>query len=230
MTIQIDNGAETVTIDANAPDARSIMLASANAIAQLSLEAESNIAESAKAWGTALFRAVHVDGLQMDALIGDTKIAAGWTTLATTADGKKTKGRFEVYFSNARLVNENWQRFSDAERADMLNGLSSIHYQAGKLRKAESDAKREAAKEAKRKEAEAAQAATPAPATDTETETVEVSGLLDAIRLLGDMVANATDAELLNAGDAFNAMAKVFDIRFTAAMEAETAPATGTNG
>lgn len=225
--LKLDNGAETVTVDANAPDARSIMLASANAIAQLSLEAESNIAESAKAWGTALFRAVHVDGLQMDALIGDTKIAAGWTTLATTTDGKKTKGRFEQYFTNARKVNENWTRFTDAERADMLNGLSSIHYQANKLRKAETDATREAKKEAKRKEAEAAQAATPA---DTDTETVEVSGLLDAIRLLGDMVANATESELLNAGDAFNAMAKVFDIRYSAALEAETAPATGTNG
>ena len=53
MTVQtIDTANDTVlTIDTNAPDARSKMLASASAIAALVIDSEGKLAETAKSWG-----------------------------------------------------------------------------------------------------------------------------------------------------------------------------------
>jgi len=156
MTVQVidtkNDGA--MTIDTNAPDARSMMLASASAIAAFVIESEGKLADTAKAWGHALFRAVYVDGANMDGMIGDSKVAAGWSVLTTNETGKKAKARLEVYFSNARKVAEAWGGMEQAARDDVLAGLSSIHYIAGQLRKAEADAKRAADKAAKLAKAE----------------------------------------------------------------------------
>jgi hypothetical protein len=152
---KIDNGADVVTIDAKAPDARSQMLASAASIASTVIDVEGKLAETAKAWGQSLFRAVYADkSADMDSLIGDSKVAAGWTTLASTDASKKAKARLEVYFSNARLVAENWARLTD-KQADVLAGLTSIHYLANQLRNEARDAKKALDKAAALAKAEA---------------------------------------------------------------------------
>lgn len=229
MTQVIDNGNETVTIDANAPDARSMMLASASAIAAFVIDTEGKLSETAKAWGHALFRCVYQDkASSLDALIGDSKVAAGWNMLTSSGAGRKAKGRMEVYFSNARLVAERWEGMTDDQRRDVLAGLSSIHYLAGQFRKADADAKKAATKEAERLAAEQAaeQAKRDAEASgdavnEPETETFAVNGLADAIALVAAMLANAEPGEVLAAADAFNTLAGDFDGAVNAALASE---------
>jgi hypothetical protein len=154
----IDNANDSaIVLDTEALDSRSLMLASAASIVEQTVKAEAAIGDTAKSWGTSLFRAVYRDNANLDALIGDSKVAAGWQTLGTSDNGKKAKGRLEVYFSNARLVAEKWSTLSEEQRDQVLAGLSSIHYLANGFRKAEADAKK-AAKKAAELEAAKAQA------------------------------------------------------------------------
>lgn len=185
----IDNGANSVDISGEQPDNRSQMLASAALIVSQTVAAEAAIGETAKQWGHSVFAAVYRDNANLDALIGDSKIAAGWQTLTVSEGGKKAKGRLEVYFSNARLVAERWNSLSDEQREAVLNGTSSIHYLAGQFRQAERDAKKaakkaEEAKAAAQTAAEGGADAAPAPATDAapapETLEQRIMSLLDA--------------------------------------------------
>lgn len=229
MTVQtLDVGKdEAMTIDTNAPDARSMMLASASAIAAFVIESEGKLADTAKAWGHALFRAVYVDGANMDSMIGDSKVAAGWSVLTTNDVGKKAKARLEVYFSNARKVAEAWGGMEQAARDDVLAGLSSIHYLAGQLRKAEADAKKAADKAAKlaKAEEEAANAKAEAdangPIVTDDVQRVECNSLADIMALALDMLANADDAEVLAASDAVAMLTAAYDARVNAALAAE---------
>jgi len=229
MTVQtLDVGRdEAMTIDTNAPDARSMMLASASAIAAFVIESEGKLADTAKAWGHALFRAVYIDGANMDSMIGDSKVAAGWSVLTTNDVGKKAKARLEVYFSNARKVAEAWGAMAEEAKADVLAGLSSIHYLAGQLRKAESDAKKAADKAAKLAKAEQeaadakAEADTNGPLTTDDVARVECNSLADIMALAMDMLANADDAETLAASDAVAAFTAAYDARVNAALAAE---------
>jgi hypothetical protein len=163
----IDNGStDALSFDPAAPDARSIMLASAASLVSTVIDVEGKLADTAKAWGANVFTLAYpaddAKPVTLDALIGDSKVAASWGTLATTDAGKKAKSRMEVYFSNARLVAESFDSLSDDDKRDIRAGISSIHYRAGLIRKAASEAKKAARKEADRVEAEAA-ATAPAP-------------------------------------------------------------------
>lgn len=171
MTVQvIDNGDNAVTITRDATDARSAMLASAATIAAFVVETEGKLGETAKAWGQSLFRAVYVDkAASLDALIGDSKVAAGWNILTSSDAGRKAKARLEVYFSNARLVAERWDANAD-KQADVLAGLSSIHYLAGQYRKADADAKKAASKAAALAKAEQDAADAKAAAGDSASD------------------------------------------------------------
>lgn len=224
MTVTaIDNGDASVIVDTNAPDARSQMLTSAAAIAATVVTVEGTLAETAKAWGHALFRACYVDGMNMDAMIGDSKVAAGFSVLATSDAGRKAKGRLEVYFSNARKVAEAWTVMEQAARDDVLAGLSSIHYIAGQLRKAESDAAKAEKKRAALLAAEAAASDSKAePVTETEAP---ATSFADAIKATLAAI-NASDDDTLAASyDVFADMIAAFDARINAAVEARSAVA-----
>jgi hypothetical protein len=164
----IDNGANTVSTDGT--DNRSLMLASALAIASAIVTSENKLSGTAKEWGLSLFRAVYREGANLDALIGDSKIAAGWKTLTLSDAGKKAKGRLEVYFSNARLVAERFGNMSLEERTAILDGVTSVHYVAEAFRKADREAKK-----AERKAAEAANEAAD-EANDTTPPKPDLSG------------------------------------------------------
>lgn len=227
MTVQtIDNGNETIVIDTNAPDARSIMLASASAIAAVVIDTEGKLAESAKAWGQALFRAVYVDKAgSLDSMIGDSKVAAGWNVLAQSEAGRKAKGRMEVYFSNARLVAETFEKMEDDKRGDILAGLSSIHYVAGQLRKAKADADKAAKKEADRVAAEAAAEKAKAEAAesndnlDTREPGAAPVSLADMILSLTVALDTASDDDLAAVYDDMNALVAAYDARVNAAAD-----------
>lgn len=184
MKTAIDNGTDSVDVTGTLLDNRSQLLASAALIVSQTVEAEGRIGETAKAWGKSVFAAVYQDNANLDSLIGDSKIAAGWTTLSASEGGRKAKQRLDVYFSNARLVAERWTTLSDEQRAAVLDGTSSIHYLAGQFRKADADAKK-AAKKAE--EAAAAAAAAGDSATDANvpepapvTLEAQVLALIDA--------------------------------------------------
>jgi hypothetical protein len=219
MTIQtIDTANDTVlTIDANAPDARSKMLASASAIAALVIDSEGKLAETAKSWGHNLFRAVYVDNANMDTMIGDSKVAAGWSVLTTNETGKKAKARLEVYFSNARKVAEAWGGMEQAARDDVLAGLSSIHYLAGQLRKAESDAKKAADKAVKlaKAEQEAADAKAVVDAGPTGDDIVPVDAV-DAITALTVAMSDMSDADFASIAADMAALIAAYDARINA--------------
>lgn len=150
-TNAIDNGTDTINTGGEQTDNRSQMLASVAAIAAASISAENKLSETAKQWGHRLFSAVYTDGNNLDGLIGDSKIAAGWKTLSTSEAGRKTKQRLDVYFSNARLVAERYATLTEEQRIGVLAGTVSIHYLASEFRKADAAARKA---EAKAKEAE----------------------------------------------------------------------------
>lgn len=212
--IQLDNGNETVTITRDAIDARGIMLRTASDIAVAVVNAEKTIGETAKSWGHALFRAVHVDKVAaLDSLIGDSKVAAGWTTLTLSDAGKKAKGRLEVYFSNARLVAEKWDGMEESQREAVLNGESSIHYLADQFRKAEKAAKKEA--QAAAEKAQAAAETTSQPQGESQPETVAFNPV-DAMELLTLSFDEMDASQMAAIGDAFNAMVAAYDARLNA--------------
>jgi hypothetical protein len=211
MTQVIDNGVEQVTIPATPVDNRSAMLASASAIAVMVQDTENALATTAKEWGASLFRAVYVDGANMDTLIGDSKLAAGWQGLTATPSGKQAKARLEVYFSNARKVAEAWGGTPDNVKADILAGLSSIHYLAGQLRKAEKESAKEKAKEEKLAKAQAAltdPAAPPAPESEADTQTVDAPDFILALTVAMDTMTRedflAIQADMAALIDAFD--------------------------
>lgn len=208
MTNAIDNGAASIVLDTEAAktDNRSAMLISAAAIASQTIEAESKIGETAKAWGHSLFSAVYRDNANLDALIGDSKIAAGWATLSASEGGKKAKSRLEVYFSNARLVAERWTSLSDEQREAVLAGTSSIHYLAGTFRNADADAKKAAAKEEAAKKAKE-EAATSA----TETGMTEAAPLTLAQKVEA-LSAAYTEASAEERNAAYEALALLFEL------------------
>lgn len=196
-------------------DDRSEMLTAARAIVSTIVNSEVALGDSAKAWGHRLFRMCYLDNADMNALIGDTKTVADWASLSASDAGRKVKGRMEVYFSNARTVAEAWNGLTEDARRDMLNGTSSIHYVAGQLRKAASDAKKAADKEAKRVKAEeaaaeadaAAKASASEPVTEGATVAVDAetafAALLAFVADMSEDEANAFGPMLDRLNDAF---------------------------
>lgn len=206
-----DNGNNVVIANAS-PDAdnRHIANAKAAAIVKAILLSETALAVTAKDWGSALFRSVHNDKVSLDTLIGESKLSAGFATLGASEAGKKAKQRMEVYFSNARLVNEGFSTMTDEAQAAILNGESSIHYIAGQIR----DANRKALAAAKKAEA-AGEAAADASAAVT---TDEAETLLQRVDALRNAWAAATDDERSTAYDSVSAL---FD-EVNASIEAAT--------
>lgn len=141
----IDNGQETVVADEASTDNRHVANAKAAEIVAFVMKSETALGVTAKDWGAAIFRSVHRDNVSLDTLIGESKLAAGFATLSATEAGKKAKSRLNVYFSNARLVNERYSTLTDEQRDNVLNGVTSIHYMAAQFR----DADNKAAKAAK---------------------------------------------------------------------------------
>lgn len=173
MTDKIDNGKDTIDTSGEQTDNRSQMLASVAAIAAASIRAENKLSQTAKQWGHSLFSAVYTDGGNLDALIGDSKVAAGWKTLSTSEAGRKTKQRLDVYFSNARMVAERYTSLTDDQRTGILNGTVSIHYLASEFRKADAATRKAAAKAAEA--AKAGEAADEASDTTGTGEGVDLS-------------------------------------------------------
>lgn len=231
MTVTvIDTANDTaLTIDTNAPDARSMMLASAASLAATIIGVEGTLADTAKAWGANVFTLAYpaddTKPVTLDALIGDSKMAAGWATLATTDAGKKAKSRLEVYFSNARLVAETFDALSDDDKRDIRAGVSSIHYRAGLIRKAAADAKRAADKETKRLAAEQAAAdakadadAAASAASAPEPEAAPVVSIADMLAALLVAIDAAGDDELSATYDDMGAVVAAYDARINAAV------------
>jgi hypothetical protein len=201
--IDTNNTDGAITVDTNATDHRSMMLASAASLVATTLDMEGKLSDTAKAWGASVFTLAYPADpsdkpVTLDTLIGDSKMAAGWATIGATDAGKKAKSRMEVYFSNARLVAESFDSLSDDDKRDIRNGLSSVHYRAGLIRKAASDAKKAAAKETARLEAEALAAASKAEA---------------------DAPATASDDELNDAYEGMATLTAAYDARINAATE-----------
>ena len=224
--IDTNNTDGAITIDTNAPDHRSLMLASAANLVATTLDMEGKLADTAKAWGASVFTlafpaSTDDKAVDLNTLIGDSKMAAGWATIGATDAGKKAKSRMEVYFSNARLVAETFDSLSDDDKRDIRNGLSSVHYRAGLIRKAASDAKKAATKEAARVEAEALAAASKAeadaPGTDAATPTPVVRTLADVLAEALAMIADASDTDLNFAYPTIDAVVAAFDARINAA-------------
>lgn len=216
MTDKIDNGSDTVITDGKDTSFRSQMLASVATLAAASIRAEQRLGDTAKAWGHNLFAAVYTDGGNMDDLIGQSKLAAGWKTLSTSEAGRKTKQRLDVYFSNARLVAERFSTLTDEQRADVLNGKSSIHYLASEFRKADAVIRKAAkATEAAEKASEAADGADAPPVP----ESIDVATL--TLSQLGEMILNryqlATDEEKSEAHPAFELLFDAFNADIEAA-------------
>jgi Zn-dependent M16 (insulinase) family peptidase len=205
MNEVIDNGNDSIDVTGEALDNRSQMLASAALIVSQTVAAEAKIGETAKTWGHSLFSAVYRDNANLDALIGDSKVAAGWNNLSASEGGRKAKQRMEVYFSNARLVAERWNMLTDEQREAVLNGLSSIHYLAGQFRKADADAKK-AAKKAEEAKVAAQQAAEGGSVSTDETG--EADTLETAVMRLIDRYQAATVEER---DAAYDALALLFE-------------------
>lgn len=234
MTVQILDIAGTdnaLTVDTDATNPHSVMIASAASIVSTVVKVEGQLAVTAKAWGASLFTlafpADESKAIKLDTLIGDSKIAAGWATLTATDAGKEAKRKLEVYFSNARLVAESFESFSEDEQRDIRNGLVSIHYKAGLMRKATADA----AKAAKKEEARlAAEKAASEASTDAAASASDVTATAPAPVSLVEMFANmtsaiesATDDELTGAYEAMAAMVAAYDARINASVEAVAA-------
>jgi len=228
--IAIDVGMENaLTIDTNAPDDRSIMLSSAAALVATTLDMEGKLAETAKTWGAKVFSLAYPSDsnaktVTLDALIGDSKVAAGWSSLTTTDAGKKAKARMEVYFSNARLVAESFDALSDDDKRDIRAGISSIHYRAGLIRKAASDAKKAAKKEAERVAAEQAASDSAAEATAPVAEQaapVAPASLADMLAAVLAAIETASDDDLNAAYPMMGAAVDAFDARINAATATE---------
>lgn len=223
MTVSVidtNNTDGVLVIDTNAPDARSLMLTSAAALVATTLEMEGKLSDTAKAWGANVFTLAYPADdskpVTLDALIGDSKMAAQWSSLTNTDAGKKAKARMEVYFSNARLVAETFESLSDDDKRDIRAGVSSIHYRAGLIRKAASDAKKLATKEAARVAAEQAAADSKVEAL-APVEVPVVASFADAVAALTNLVVNASDDDLNANYDAFSALVAAFDARINAA-------------
>lgn len=235
MTIAIiDNGTDNaITVDTDALDARSIMLASAASIASTVVKVEGELAATAKTWGANLFSlafpADDVKPVALDTLIGDSKLATGWATLTHSEAGTQAKRKLEVYFSNARLVAESFESLTDDEKRDIRAGLVSIHYKAGLIRKAAADAKRAADKEAKRVAAEAEEAkakedadasAGEASAPVTAAAPMSLKAMVEALHLA---MADASDADLIDASQAMVDFLADYDVRQNAIVDAGVA-------
>lgn len=230
------NATDALTIDPRAPDARSIMLASAASLVSTVVAVEGTLAETAKTWGANVFTLAYptddAKPVTLDALIGDSKVAAGWASLTATDAGKKAKARMEVYFSNARLVAETFDTLSDDDKRDIRGGVSSIHYRAGLIRKAAADAKAAAKKEAARVAAEQAAADAKAAAqasnddatmpTPAAPAPVSIASLVEALHLA---LLDASDDAVIDASPAFAAMMVDYDGRVNAIMDSGKAEA-----
>jgi hypothetical protein len=192
-----DNGNNSIVADVEATDNRHIANGKAAAIVAAIVKNETALAITAKEHGTAIFRSVYQDGQNLDTLIGESKLAAGFATLGGSDAGKKAKQRLNVYFSNYRLVAERWNSFSDEQRANVLNATTSVHYLAAELRKADADAKRAADKAAKEAEA----AANPDALTSGE------AGLIDAV---SNVIAMYQAASMDERNLAFDALTELF--------------------
>lgn len=217
-----DNGNAVVIADASpTADERHIANAKAAAIVKAILLAETALAVTAKEWGTALFRSVHNDKVPLDTLIGESKLSAGYATLGASEAGKKAKQRLDVYFSNARLVNEGFASMDETAQAAILNGESSIHYIAGQIR----DANRKALAAAKKAEAEAEAAADSSAAATANEAANKPLSLLETIESLRVLWAAATDDERNEAYDSVSALFEEVNASIEAATS-ETLPAT----
>ena len=146
---KIDDGANSIVADASSSDNRFNANAFAAAIVSAIVKSEDALSVTAKQWGAAIFRSVINDKVSLDTLIGESKLAAGYATLAASEAGRKAKGRLNVYFSNARLVAEKYEAMSDEAKEAILSGATSIHYLASQFR----DVERKALAEAKKAEA-----------------------------------------------------------------------------
>jgi len=224
MTVSVidtNNTDGVLVIDTNAPDARSMMLTSAAALVATTLEMEGKLSDTAKAWGANVFTLAYpaddTKPVTLDALIGDSKMAAQWSQLTNTDAGKKAKARMEVYFSNARLVAETFESLSDDDKRDIRAGVSSIHYRAGLIRKAASDAKKLATKEAARVAAEQAAADSKVEALVPATSEPVARTLADVLAEAMAMIGTASDADLDASYDAVSALVAAFDARINAA-------------
>jgi hypothetical protein len=176
------------------------------------MKAETAIGLTAKNWGAALFRSSINDGVSLNMLIGESKLAAGYATLSVSEAGRKAKQRLDVYFSNARLVEERWATLSDESKEAVLKGETSIHYLASQFR----DADRKAKTEAKKAEA-AAEAAANGNAVNTPPEATTLAQ--DAEALL-ERFMGATDDERSDAYDAIGLLVDAMNEAIAASAEA----------
>jgi hypothetical protein len=212
--VAVDNGNATVSGDTSeTADNRHQANGFAKAIVDATMKAETAIGLTAKNWGAALFRSSINDGVSLDMLIGESKLAAGFATLGTSEAGRKAKQRLNVYFSNARLVMERFGTLSDEAKAAILSGETSIHYLASQYR----DADRKAASEAKKAQA-AADAAGDGSAAATETA-VTTTLAQDAEALL-ERFMGATDDERSDAYDAIGLLVDAMTEAIAASAEA----------
>ncbi len=213
--VSTDNGTDTIVANANG-DYRHQANAKALAFATSVIGFEAKAAVTAKEFGSLVFNAVYVDGNNLDTIIGENKLAAGWATLATSEAGRKAKQRLEVAFSGFRLVAERWQSLSDEQRDSVLNGSVSVLYLASEMRKADATAKREAAKAAA--EAEAA-------ASVTAIGDATAKSLAD---MASDLLAAYQAASVEDRDAAYEAIAALFDVvngdTDVVSAEVETAP------
>lgn len=194
MEKQIDDGQNSVNLnDAPVADNRSIANALAATIAGFITTSENKLAITAKEHGVAMLRSHYRDGVSLDVLIGESKLAASFKTLGTSDAGKKAKSRLNNYFSSYRLLAERWNTLTDEQRNGMLDGETSPHYVAALIRKADA----EAAKAAAKAEAEGE---TPA------TETPSLVAMVEAV------TAAYTAADMDQRNEAFDALAALFDL------------------
>lgn len=191
-----DNGNNSVVSDANeTADNRHKANASALAFAKAVIKSETSLAGTAKNWGTFVFNAVYSDGNNLDTIIGENKLAAGWANLGNSDEGRKAKQRLNTLFSGARLVAERWTTLSDEQRNGILAGTLSVLYIANELRKADAAVKAEKAK---------AEAAADVTAIEGGTETVS---LVDMAAALLAAYESASDEER---ADAYDTLALLF--------------------
>lgn len=198
MEQKLDDGQNTVTAsDAITADNRSIANGLAAKIAGFITESENKLSITAKEHGVAMLRSHYRDGVSLDVLIGESKLAASFKTLGTSDAGKKAKSRLNNYFSSYRLLAERWTTLTDEQRNGMLDGETSPHYVAALIRKADA----EAAKAAAKAEADA----------ETKAETPSLVALADAL-----LVAYQA-ASMDERNEAFDAIAAIM-----AAVDADT--------
>lgn len=210
MTEQkIDDGINTVTAsDAPTADNRSQSNALAALIAATITKNETALAITAKDYTVAILRTVYQDGNNLDLIIKENKLAAGFKTLGVSEAGKRAKSRLSGYFSSIRYLAENWDDIPQDKRDAMLNGETSPLHQYNVMKKAEAEADKAKAK---------AEAEALAPATETPSLVAQAEALLAAYLAAGMDERN----------EAFDAMSAIFaamDEDTKAQAEAETAP------